>query len=398
MNNKCVAGLAAVVFVAICGCGGPTTTKAKDEPAPVAPKQEQPATVPGVAPGPVVLGADAPELKQMTIEPVKTLPLPADEVSAPARIEANPNRVGHAVLPAPGRIVRLMVKLGDSVTQGQPLFTMDSPVVAEAESNFITAEASVRQAELALTKAEADLGRITDLYEHQAVAQKEVLSAQTTAALTKASLDQARSGRDQSRRRLQLLGLKPGQMQQQLTVTSPIGGKVTEISGVESEFRNEINVPLITITDLSRVWATSEVPESKIRFCRVGGTVDLELIAFPNEKFRARVTRIADTVNSETRSIKVSAELENPNGKLRPEMFGRLKYADGVVPTIWIPDSAVVRINGKDFVFLEQSKGRFQPTAIELGKPYEGGFAVLQGLKSGDRAVTQGSIYLKAAL
>jgi cobalt-zinc-cadmium efflux system membrane fusion protein len=125
----------------------------------------------------------------MTIEPVRSVTVPADEITAPAKIEVNPNRVGHAMLPAPGRIVRVMVKLGDSVAQGQPVVAIESSVVAEAESGHIQSDASVRQAELAVAKAEADLARETDLFEHQAVAQKEVLAAQTTAELAKASLN-----------------------------------------------------------------------------------------------------------------------------------------------------------------------------------------------------------------
>lgn len=346
----------------------------------------------------VVLGPDAPELRQMTIEPVHSVTVPADEITAPAKIEVNPNRMGHAMLPAPGRIVRVMVKLGDSVGQGQPVVAIESSVVAEAESGHIQSDASVRQAELAVAKAEADLARETDLFEHQAIAQKEVLAAQTTAELAKASLEQARSAREQARRRLELLGLKVGQFQQQIVVTAPISGKVLEVSVVAGEYRNEINTPLVTIADLSRVWATSEVPESKIRYCKVGGTADLELIAYPNETFRARVTRIADTVGSETRTIKVSAEIENIGGRLRPEMFGQLRYADGLTPCPWVPDSAVVRIGDKALVFLEQGPGRFISSPVELGKRQDGGFSIAKGLKTGDRVVTQGSVYLKAAL
>jgi|RhiMethySRZTD1v2_1073278.scaffolds.fasta_scaffold44712_2 membrane fusion protein, heavy metal efflux system len=346
----------------------------------------------------VVLGPDAPELRQMTIEPVHSVTVPADEITAPAKIEVNPNRMGHAMLPAPGRIVRVMVKLGDSVGQGQPVVAIESSVVAEAESGHIQSDASVRQAELAVAKAEADLARETDLFEHQAIAQKEVLAAQTTAELAKASLEQARSAREQARRRLELLGLKVGQFQQQIVVTAPISGKVLEVSVVAGEYRNEINTPLVTIADLSRVWATSEVPESKIRYCKVGGTADLELIAYPNETFRARVTRIADTVGSETRTIKVSAEIENIGGRLRPEMFGQLRYADGLTPSPWVPDSAVVRIGDKALVFLEQGPGRFISSPVELGKRQDGGFSIAKGLKTGDRVVTQGSVYLKAAL
>ena len=110
------------------------------------------------------------------------------------------------------------------------------------------------------------------------------------------------------------------------------------------------------------------------------------------------MTRIADTVNSETRTIKVSAELDNPAGRLRPEMFGRLRYADVMAASAWIPAPAVVRIGEKDFVFVEQSPGRFLSTPVQLVQHHAGGYAVTEGLKAGDRVVTQGSVYLKAAL
>ena len=171
-----------------------------------------------------------------------------------------------------------------------------------------------------------------------------------------------------------------------------------EINVVEGEFRNEINTPLITINDLSRVWVESEVPESKIRLFRLGGIAQLELIAFPNEIFRAKVTRIADSVDSETRTIKVDAEMENASGKLRPEMFGSLRYSTGETSSPWIPEGAVVRLNGVDLVFVEKSAGRFLSVPVELGKPQQGGFPVSKGLKAGDRVVTQGAVYLKAAL
>ena len=379
--------LCAVAFTLLNGCGKEKEAVAENSP-------PKPASS---HPDIVELGPNAPELRQMTIAPVNTINVPADEVTAPAKIEANPNRVGHAVLPAPGRCVRVMIKLGDYVTQGQPVVSVESSVVAEAESAFIQADASVRQAELAVTKAEADSFRLNDLFEHQAVAQKEVLASRTTLALSKASLEQAHSAREQTKRRLELLGLKPGQFQQMVTITAPVSGKVLELGVVEGEYRNEINTPLVTIADLSRVWATSEVPESKIRFCKIGGGVDLELIAYPGETFRGRVTRIADTVDSETRTIRVSAELDNSNGRLRPEMFGSLRYADGFAPAPWVPDSAVVRISGKDYVFVELQPGHFRSTLVELGKHMDDGFTITSGLRAGERVVTQGSVYLKAS-
>ena len=379
------------VAALLVSCGKSPQAAAGDEKKPDAP-------APTVQAGQVVLPPDAPELKQMTIEEVRALPIPADAVAAPAKIEANPNRIGRALLPIPGRIKRVMVKLGDSVEKGQPLVTIESSAAAEAETAYVQAEASVRQAEVTAAKADADLARLSDLFEHSAVAQKEVLAAKTALALATSGVEQAKSAKEQARRRLELLGLKAGASDQAVTVAAPLSGKVLEVSVVEGEFRNEMSTPLITIADLSRVWATSEVPESKIRYCKLGGTADLELIAYPNETFRGRVTRIADTVNGETRTIKVSTELDNSAGRLRPEMFGQLRYADGVVATPWAPASAVVRIGQRDCLFVEKGVGKFTPTPVELGQPHNGGFAIASGVRAGDRVVTQGSVYLKGLL
>lgn len=397
MNRHLVVMAASLVMLAGCGEKEAAVEAAK---APKAEESKPPVATSAQAGanGEVTMAADAPELKEMKIESVAMRSVPADAVVATARIEANPHNVGHALAPVAGRITNVAVRLGDTVTRGQVVATIESAAIEDAESDYLEADTAVHQAELAGAKADADLARLTDLYEHMAVAQKEVLAAQTTQALTRTALEHAKQVRDHERDRLEFLGLKPGEKHQRIVVTAPISGKVTEVNAVQGEYRNEINNPLVTITDLSRVWATAEIPESKIRLCRVGGVAQLDLIAFPNEMFRARVTRIADTVNSDTRTIKVNAELENPDGKLRPDMFGSVQYAGGETKAPWIPEDAVVRVNGNNLVFVEQSPGRFRAAEVEIGPPFEEGFPVTKGLKPGDRVVTQGAIYLKAAL
>jgi len=348
--------------------------------------------------GVVVFASDSPQLRQIGVAPVRLEDVPVDEVTAPAKIQVNPNRISHAALPVPGKIVRVMARLGDAVKQGQPMVTIESPSLGEAESGYLQSESGLHQAEVAVKKADADLSRLTLLFEHGATAQKELQSAQTAAVLARSGVDQARSVRAQARQKLELLGLKPGQFQQQATVAAPISGKVLEINVTEGEYRNDANAPLFTIADLSRVWVSSDVPESAIRFYRIGGLVEVNLIAFPDETLHARVTRIADTVDAETRTIKVTAELDNPGGRLRPQMFGRLRYAASTAPTLWVPEASIVQLSGKDVVFVEETPGRFLATPVTLGKRHDGGFVVLKGLSSGRRIVTTGAVYVKARL
>ena len=160
--------------------------------------------------GVVTIAADSPMLGQIHVAPVQTAELPTDEVVAPGKIEANPNRISHIVLPVPGRIVSVMVKLGDSVTEGQPLLSLQSPDADAAMSTYLQSQATGIQAEATLNKAQADFGRLQDLYEHNAVAKKDVLDAQNSLTQAKAGVTQAKAAQEQAARRLTLLGLKTG--------------------------------------------------------------------------------------------------------------------------------------------------------------------------------------------
>jgi len=90
------------------------------------------------------------------------------------------------------------------------------------------------------------------------------------------------------------------------------------VSVVPGEFRNDLNANVITIADLSTVWVASDVAESDIRFIRLGERVDIELTAYPGETFHGQVTRLADSVDPQTRTIKVRAEMANPMNPFGP--------------------------------------------------------------------------------
>ena len=254
-----------------------------------------PATNP--EPGIVMMAADSPMLAQIKREKVATKELPNDEVIAPGKIEANPNRVSKVVLPVTGRIVSVMVKMGDAVHKDQPLLSIQSPDADAAMSAYLSAQAGLTQNRAALAKAQSDFDRASDLFAHNAVAKKDVQGAESALAQGKAGVEQAQASLDQALRRLAVLGLKPGDSTQEVVVRSPLAGKVLELSVVPGEFRNDTSASLMTIADLSSVWVTSQVPESYIRFVQLGERVEISLVAYPGEKFDGRVSRIADTLD-----------------------------------------------------------------------------------------------------
>ena len=378
------------VSLALCGllmsaaCGSRAAT----------PNAEAVASAAG-GPESVLIPAGSPMLRQITRQAVGVADLPTDEVIAPGRIEANPNRVSKVTLPVAGRITTVLVKAGDAVTKDQPLLTMASPDADAAISAFLSAGAAVTQAQAALGKAQADFDRASDLFDHNAVAKKDVQAADSALAQAKGGVQQSQATREQAERRLAVLGLASSDFKQEVVLRSPLSGKVLELSVVPGEFRNDMSASVMTIADLSTVWVTSQVPESYIRFVQVGERVEINLVAYPGETFDGRVARIADIVDPQTRTVKVQAEMRNPQGRFRPEMFGSIHHIESIAQMPVVPAGAIVRSGNRTIVFVEESPGHFVERVVTLGKPAGASVRIISGVKPGDTIVVDGVMLLQ---
>jgi cobalt-zinc-cadmium efflux system membrane fusion protein len=343
----------------------------------------------------VSIPPDSPQAKQMRVEPVSAADVPADEVAAPGRIIVNPNRSSKLLLPIAGRIVSVMAQLGDPVSQGQPLVAVESPDADAAVAAYHQAQAAERQAQANLGKSQTEATRARDLYDAQAMSQKDLVAAQNDLAQTQAALETARAGVEQARRKLEVLGLNPKDFQQRTFARAPIAGKVLEINVAPGEYRNDTSAPLMTIADLSTVWMSSDVAESAIRLIHVRERVTITLVAYPGETFSGRVARIADVLDPQTRTIKVYVEMPNPQGRLRPEMFGNIRHTVGLRSLPIVPLSALVQEYGKSVVFVERGPGQFERREVTIGTRSGDVAPVLSGVKVGDRIIVDGAVLLK---
>ena len=356
------------------------------------------ATAPGPASpaaGVVIVPPESPQSRQLRVAPVELAEVSTDEIVAPGRVIANPNRIARVLLPAPGRILEVLAGLGSTVERGQSLLTLESPDADGAISGYRQAEAGERQAAAALTKVEADLERARDLYGVRAIAQKDLLSAENDLAQARGAADVAHAAREQAERKLDLLGLKPTDSRQRLVVRAPIDGKVLEISVAPGEYRTDTAAPLMTVADLSTVWIASDVPESSVRLIHVGDPVSIGLLAYPGETFVGRVARIADGLDPQTRTLKVYVELSNAQGRLRPEMFGTVRHAGAPRKMPVLPPGAIVQEYGRSTVFAERAPGQYERRQVTVGAPVSDRLPVLSGVQAGDRVVVDGAVLLK---
>ncbi len=349
----------------------------------------------------VVVPPDSPRFKQLRIEPVREQALPTDEVVAPARIVINPNRISRVLPPVQGRVLAVSVKLGDTVAEGQPLVTVDSPDADAALSAYLQADATLRQAKVTLAKTETDHQRARNLLQYQAISEKDVLAAQNDLAAARAALENAEAARAQALRKLTLLGLKPTDVQQAVVVRAPIAGVVTDISVTPGDYRAavssaaDVTTPLMSISDLSTVWASSDVPEPFMRLIHIGEDVEITFVAYPGEKFTGRVARIGSTLDPQTRTLKVHVDLPNPARRFVPEMFGTMRHAGPARLFPVVPSAAIVQEYGRSEVFVERGPGQFERRVVTTGVRTGDLVAITSGLDVKSRVIVDGAILLR---
>ena len=359
----------------------------------------QPAAAPPPKPasssGTVSIPSDSPLLTRIRVEAIQSKRVALDEVVAPGKIESNPNRISRVSMPVAGRVKRVMVGIGDSVNQEQALIAIDSPEIGAAISSYRQGQARVSQTEAALAKAEADLARAQDLFANRAVAQKEVLSAQASLALAKSDLQQVQAGLEETGRKFRLYGLSPEDRNPEILVRAPLSGKIMEIGVAAGEYRNDTSAPLLTIADLSSVYMAADVPETQIRLIHKGEAVAITLAAYPGEVIPAQVMRIADIVDAQSRTIKVRAEMKNPGGRFRPDMFGEIRHEETFREVPLVPAGAVIQSDKRSIVWREKSAGEFEAVTVTFSRQVDGRVPILSGLKAGDRIVTDGAMLLQ---
>jgi cobalt-zinc-cadmium efflux system membrane fusion protein len=387
MNRHFAWPICGISLILLTGCGSNDVASARSNP--------QPPPSPPSGPAAITIPPDSRKLEQIRVEPAGMQDIAVDEIVAPGKIEIDPHRVSRVMLPVTGRVVATPVHIGDFVTQGQTVLLLESSDADSALAAELQTTAGIFQAKAAYNKAKADYERLKDLFEAEAVAKKDVIAAEAALAQAQSALDQAEAVDRQAKARLELLGLKPNQLRQKIEIHAPISGKVLEMNAVAGEFRNDPNAPVMTIGDLSTVWITSDVPEDRIRMIKIAEHLQVELTAFPDRLLQARVTRIADMVDPATRTIKVYAELVNPKGDLRPEMFGRVRHVNQTRRLVAVPAGAIVQAEGKSYVFREISRGTFEQAAVETSGRAAESVGILSGLKAGDRIVVDGAMLLK---
>lgn len=302
------------------------------------------------------------------------------EVRMSGKIEYDETRVSHITSWVPGRLDRLYVDFtGVSVKRGDRMVSIYSPELIAAQEELLQA---IRAADR-LKDSDVEGLRRT--------------SGQTVEAV---------------REKLRLWGLTPEQISDiekrgtatdHIELRAPEGGIVVRKDAIQGQYVTT-GTRIYTIADLSRVWVKLDAYESDLPLLRVGQQVRFSAQALPGQVFEGEVAFIDPVLDTATRTAKVRVNLENPDGRLKPEMFVkgvvRAEVGSGVrgkAPLV-IPASAPLITGKRAVVYLEKEPGLYAGKEIVLG-PRAGDFYVVEeGLEEGQRVVTKGNFKIDSAV
>jgi cobalt-zinc-cadmium efflux system membrane fusion protein len=302
-------------------------------------------------------------------------------LTAPAVVEAEPSKLAKITPPVSGKVVRLFVKFGDHVKQGQPLLSMDAPDLVQAQSDYLRAQSSLAQAERTLSRQQ-------DLAAHGIGARREVEQAQTDRDVANAELERATM-------RLKLLKVNTRQIGEPLSVRSPIDGRVIDLAVTPGEFKNDPNAVLMTVADLDSIWVTASVQEKDVRRVHKGDEATALFAAYPGEKFTGRVLIVSDLLDPDTHAIKVRVAFDNHEGRLKPGMFATVTFASTAAAEVVVPSAALVLMGDKNYVFIETAPWTFARRAVETAEA-QGGLTIIKiGVQTGDKIVVKDAVLLQ---
>jgi cobalt-zinc-cadmium efflux system membrane fusion protein len=340
----------------------------------------------------------------LTVEPVQQRVFRSEHVTE-GKIAVDEDRSTPIFSPYAGRVTKLFVKPGDTVTAGQPLFTVEATDMVQAQNDFIVAATALNKARSALNLAQIIDRRQRLLYEGKAVPLKEVQQAEGALAAAENDRRSAEVALEATRSRLRILGKTDqeiaefedkGTINPATPICAPIGGTIVQRKvGPGQYVGSGASEPVFVIGDLATVWLAVYVREIDAPLVNIGQPVYFTVLAYPDRTFPATVSYVSAALDPSSRRLPVRATVDNAAGLLKPQMFASVRILTGESDVeIAVPRDAIIYEGDAASVWVARDDSGIELRRIDVGQTNGTMVEVLGGLAPSDRVVTQGSIFI----
>jgi Cu(I)/Ag(I) efflux system membrane fusion protein len=181
-----------------------------------------------------------------------------------------------------------------------------------------------------------------------------------------------------------------------VAIPSPVAGTVVDKVAIEG-MRFQAGEALFRIVDTSTMWVMAEVYEQDLAYVKVGDAAHVTVNAWPEQPFDGKVTFIYPAVGKESRTARLRIEVANTDGRLRADMAATAEIMTPVAGSrTAVPESAVIDSGRRQVVLVERGEGRYEARPVRLGAHVPGWVQVLDGVKPGEKVVTQATFLIDA--
>jgi cobalt-zinc-cadmium efflux system membrane fusion protein len=292
--------------------------------------------------------------------------------------------------PVGGPVQEILAEPGQNVHGGQTLLTVTSPDYSAARSAFMKARSASQL-------SDKNFERAKDLYEHKAIAERDLQQAESDRAQAQADLQSSEDA-------LRALGIvdpeamfkTPAKTTGQIPVPAPVGGQIVERLVGPGQLLQAGATQCFTISDMSTVWVLVNVYQNDLALVRIGDGVTITTDAYP-DTFHGKISYIADALDPNTRTLQARIVTENPGNKLKKDMYVTASVQAGALSNgLTVPDASVLRdAENQPFVYVQTSANQFARRLVKIGDSQDGRTLVQDGLKEGERVVGDGGVFLQ---
>lgn len=336
------------------------------------------------------------QLNAIKIEPVGSYLFPVDD-EAVGNIDFDEDLSVQVFPDYQGTIIETLAQLGAKVQKDQPLYTIKSPDLIQAESTLIGAAATYELTSKELTRAKNLYAADTGVPQREL--EQAISDEQTAEGALKASRDAVRVfGKTDAEidRMIASRTIDPA-----LVVRSPITGTITTKNAQPGFLVQPGNLPApYSVADVSLKWMLADVVESELPHFHLGQAVDVTVMAYPGHVFKGKVSKIYETVDPNTHRVTVRSEIADPHDELRPGMLANFVIrVQNPVKFTALPANGVIREgDGKMTVWVTTDRRHFSQRIVKTGLREDGRVQILEGLQPGELAVTDGAVFLSNML
>ncbi|MGS0534453.1 efflux RND transporter periplasmic adaptor subunit [Pseudoalteromonas sp. SaAl2] len=279
------------------------------------------------------------------------------EVNTVGYVQYNQDQLVHIHPRVEGWLETLFVKAaGDQVTEGEPLYTLYSPQLVNAQEEFVLAVNRNNTVLIRAAKARLKALNVSDGFVERLQANKKVM--------------------------------------QNITFYARQSGVVDELN-VREGFYVKPGTSMMSIGQLDEVWVEAEVFERQAQLVEVGLPVIMTLDYIAGQSWRGKVDYIYPTLDAKNRTLRVRLRFNNQDHQLKPNMFAQVSiHAKAAEQQLIVPKEAVIRTGSQDRVVVALGEGRFKSVAVELGRSDSHNAVILAGIKADDEVVTSAQFLL----